>query len=226
MCAGGSIFHRSGNAKWWLVKNAPLARQEKCKPLVGKGRHAQTPDWNCYKMRTYIHSPWDGERGDIVRGGISQEAVWLFTRCILILQDGGSDKWKPANAPARILLLFLLRRDKPENYELPGLIWKISVYSVNARGLYPPKCYILQNVISSQMLYPAHCRKNVPLHLALQPRKILFYKIAPSQMTVNKIILNYLQFQIIFFVLKSQFQMLVHPLRDVVIEGSDWGLTR
>ena len=49
------------------------------------------------------------------------------------------------------------------------------------------------------MLYPAHCRKNVPLHLALQPRKILFYKIAPSQITVNKIILNYLQFQIIFF---------------------------
>lgn len=86
--------------------------------------------------------------------------------------------------------------------------------------------YILQNVISSQMLYPAHCRKNVPLHLALQPRKILFYKIAPSQITVNKIILNYLQFQMIFFVLKSQFQMLVHPLRDVVIEGSDWGLTR
>ena len=32
---GRSIFHRSGNAKWW-VKNAPLASQEKCKPLVGK----------------------------------------------------------------------------------------------------------------------------------------------------------------------------------------------
>ena len=106
-------------------------------------------------------------------------------------------------------LNFLPPRDKPENYEHPGLILKISVYSVNARGL-----------------YPAHCRKNVPLHLALQPRQILFYKIAPSQITVNKIILHYLQFQIIFFVLKSQFQMLVHPLRDVVIEGSDWGLTR
>ena len=208
MCAGGSIFHRSGNAKWWLVKNAPLARQEKCKPLVGKGRPAQTPDWNCYKMRTYIHSPWDGERGDIVRGGISQEAVWLFTRCILILQDGGSDKWKPANAPAHILLLFLPPRDKPENYELPGLIWKISVYSVIMRA-----AYILPSVISCKMLYPPKsyilptaaktCRA---LHLALQPRKILFYKIAPSQMTVNKIILNYLQFQMIFLYSKVNFK--------------------
>ena len=39
-------------------------------------------------------------QGDIVRGvGIAQEAVWLFTGCILILQDGGLDMWKPANAP-------------------------------------------------------------------------------------------------------------------------------
>ena len=103
--------------------------------------------------------------------------------------------WKPANAPPPLLLLTSFCRlvINPRIMSIPGSFGKYQYIRLMRAA------YILQNVISCQMLYPAHCRKNVPLHLALQPRKILFYKIAPSQMTVNKIILNYLQFQIIFF---------------------------
>ena len=51
---------------------------------------------------------------------------------------------------------------------IAALILKISVYSANAPA------YILPT------------GKNLPLHLALQTRKILFYKIASTQIAINQ----------------------------------------
>ena len=149
------------------VEKCAPGKPEKCEPLVGKGRPAHPPDWNCNKMRTHIHSPRNGERGN------AQEVVWLFTGCIVdVLQDGGLEMWIPANAhqlaswhlPARPFCCLVIN---PRIMSI-ALILKISVYSVNAPA------YILP---------PG---KNPPLHLALQPPNIILQNWPGTQMGVNE----------------------------------------
>ena len=142
---------------------------EKCAPgeagkMQAPGRKGAPPNNHQIEIvikweHTFI-PPWDGEKGGLHctrerEGGIAQEAVWLFTWCILILQDGGLDKWKPANAPRDICLPSSFCRVINPRIMSIALILKISVYSVNVPGLYPAT------------------GKNVPLHLALQPQNII-----------------------------------------------------